>query len=42
MKHLDNVTEVDVPYRVTGFLSVYEQVYARMQALICYSDYNFM
>ena len=26
MKHLDNVTEVDIPYRMTGFLSVYEQV----------------
>ena len=26
MKHLDNATEVDVPYRMTGFLSVYEQV----------------
>jgi len=25
MKHLDNVTEVDVPYRMTGFLSVHEQ-----------------
>ena len=28
MKHLDNRTEVDIPYRMTGFLSVYEQARA--------------
>jgi hypothetical protein len=33
MKHLDNVTEVDIPYRMTGFLSVYEQARAHAGSL---------
>ena len=30
MKHLDNATQVDVPYRMTGFLSAYEQACAQL------------